>query len=357
MRAASQRTEEELCQEIVRVCQLMYDKGFIWASDGNVSARLSRNRILITPSGLHKGFLRPDQILLVNERGERLSATTAANRHLKPTSELPMHLEAYRRRPDIGAVVHAHPPITIALSIAGISMAHCLLPETIVFLGTGIMDEKDVTRAKILGVLIQDARRHTGRAAEDCAAMLNISPEQFAEVEAGARVLSLPDLEALAIFLKVPMAHFWGGKVLHEQSPRDYSQIILLRQRIVGALLRQARIESGRSVDDVAQHLAVAPELVQRYEMGEEPIPYFQLESAARYLGQTIDHFSDSQGPLVRHEAEQRVYRRFEQMPLEMKTFVTEPINQSYIETAMRLSEMDVHKLRSIAEGLLDITF
>jgi L-fuculose-phosphate aldolase len=136
MRAASQRTEEELCQEIVRVCQLMYDKGFIWASDGNVSARLSRNRILITPSGLHKGFLRPDQILLVNERGERLSATTAANRHLKPTSELPMHLEAYRRRPDIGAVVHAHPPITIALSIAGISMAHCLLPETIVFLGT-----------------------------------------------------------------------------------------------------------------------------------------------------------------------------------------------------------------------------
>jgi transcriptional regulator with XRE-family HTH domain len=219
------------------------------------------------------------------------------------------------------------------------------------------MDEKDVTRAKILGVLIQDARRHTGRAAEDCAAMLNISPEQFAEVEAGARVLSLPDLEALAIFLKVPMAHFWGGKVLHEQSPRDYSQIILLRQRIVGALLRQTRIESGRSVDDVAQHLAVASELVQRYEMGEEPIPYFQLESAARYLGQTIDHFSDSQGPLVRHEAEQRVYRRFEQMPLEMKTFVTEPINQSYIETAMRLSEMDVHKLRSIAEGLLDITF
>jgi L-fuculose-phosphate aldolase len=129
------RTEDDLRQEIARVCRLMYEKGFIWASDGNVSARLSPGRILITPSGLHKGFLQPDQILLVNEQGERLPASTPANRDLKPTSELPMHLEAYRRRPDIGAVVHAHPPITIALSIAGISMADCLLPETVVFLG------------------------------------------------------------------------------------------------------------------------------------------------------------------------------------------------------------------------------
>jgi transcriptional regulator with XRE-family HTH domain len=219
------------------------------------------------------------------------------------------------------------------------------------------MDEKDVTRAKILGVLIQDARRNTGRAVEDCAAVLNISPKQFTDAEAGMSVLSLPELEALAIFLKIPMSHFWGTKVLNEETERDYEQIILLRQRIVGALLRQARIESGRSVDDIAQHLSVVPQIVQKYEMGEDPIPYFQLESAARYLGQTIDHFSDMQGPLARHEAEQKVYRRFEQMPLEMKSFVTEPINQSYIETAMRLSEMDVHKLRSIAEGLLDITF
>jgi L-fuculose-phosphate aldolase len=130
------RTEARLREEITHVCHLMYEKGFIWASDGNVSARLSPGRILITPSGLHKGFLQPNQILLVNDEGQRLAASTPANRDLKPTSELPMHLEAYRRRPDIGAVVHAHPPITVALSIAGISMADCLLPETVVFLGT-----------------------------------------------------------------------------------------------------------------------------------------------------------------------------------------------------------------------------
>lgn len=130
------RTEEQqLRQQIVRVGMLMYDKGFVAASDGNISARLAPGRILITPSGLHKGFLEPEQLVVVDESGRRVGPSTAANRQLKPTSELPMHLEAYRQRPDIGAVVHAHPPITIALSIAGIPMADCLLPEVIVFLG------------------------------------------------------------------------------------------------------------------------------------------------------------------------------------------------------------------------------
>jgi len=72
---------------------------------------------------------------MVDDTGRPIGPRTAANRQLKPTSELPMHLEAYRQRSDIGAVVHAHPPVTIALSIAGISLADCLLPEVIVTLG------------------------------------------------------------------------------------------------------------------------------------------------------------------------------------------------------------------------------
>ena len=127
--------ERPLRLEIARVGRLMYEKGFISASDGNISARLGPDRILITPSGLHKGFLEPEQLLVVDEDGRRVGPATAANRKLKPTSELPMHLEAFQIRPDIGAVVHAHPPITIALSIAGIPLADCLLPEVIVFLG------------------------------------------------------------------------------------------------------------------------------------------------------------------------------------------------------------------------------
>jgi len=113
----------------------MYEKGFIVSSDGNISARIGRGRILLTPSGLHKGFLEPEQLLIMDEEGRLAGSANSANRYLKPTSELPMHLAAYRQRPDIRAVVHAHPPIAVALSIAGISMATCLLPEVIVTLG------------------------------------------------------------------------------------------------------------------------------------------------------------------------------------------------------------------------------
>jgi L-fuculose-phosphate aldolase len=131
MRSDGQR----LRQEIVQVGRLMYEKGFIAASDGNVSARLDERRLLITPSGLHKGMMEPEQLLVIDYDGRKVGPSTAANRKLKPTSEAPMHLEAYRQRPDIQAVVHAHPPITVALSIAGVSLAECLLPEVIVFLG------------------------------------------------------------------------------------------------------------------------------------------------------------------------------------------------------------------------------
>ena len=129
------KNEYQLRQEIVQVGRLMYDKGFIVSNDGNISARLNPGRLLITPSGLHKGFLEQGDILIIDEDGERIGPGSSANRKLKPTSELPLHLEAYRRRPDIDAVVHAHPPISIALSIAGIPMADCLLPEVIVSLG------------------------------------------------------------------------------------------------------------------------------------------------------------------------------------------------------------------------------
>ena len=91
--------------------------------------------MLITPSGLHKGFLRPTQIITVNMAGERVDEPNANNVDLRPTSELPMHLEAYKQRPDICAVVHAHPPHAITLSIANIPIADDLIPEVTVFLG------------------------------------------------------------------------------------------------------------------------------------------------------------------------------------------------------------------------------
>lgn len=128
--------EGELRQEIVHIGRMMYERGLLCGFEGNLSTRLDNERILITPSGLHKGMLRPEQLLIVDTSGRIVGYQTEARRGLRPTSELPMHLEAYRQRPDILAVVHAHPPITVALSIAGIPMDTPLLPEVIVLLGT-----------------------------------------------------------------------------------------------------------------------------------------------------------------------------------------------------------------------------
>ncbi|MCO6452132.1 MAG: class II aldolase/adducin family protein [Caldilineales bacterium] len=129
------RTEQEWRREITQVCQLMWQKDYVAATDGNVSVRLSPDRFLVTPSGFSKGFIKPSDLITIDDKGEIIGPVYGANRHLRPSSEILLHLEAYRRRPDIASVVHAHPPTAIALSIAGIPLARCLLPEVILTLG------------------------------------------------------------------------------------------------------------------------------------------------------------------------------------------------------------------------------
>ncbi len=135
-RWGGRRSERAWREEIIQVCHLMHQKGYVAATDGNVSVRLDDDLFLVTPSGFSKGLLRPEHLLLVDWDGKVVGASRyGPTRGLRPSSEILLHLEAYRRRPDIRAVVHAHPPIAIALSIAGISLARCLLPEVVMSLG------------------------------------------------------------------------------------------------------------------------------------------------------------------------------------------------------------------------------
>jgi len=131
----SNQNEQALRAEIVQVGKLLYDRSLIVATDGNISARLADNTILITPSGLCKGLMSPDQLIVIDLDGRKVGPGTQANQHLKPTSETAMHLEAYKQRPDVLSVVHAHPPYAITLSMVGITLAECMLPEAIMFLG------------------------------------------------------------------------------------------------------------------------------------------------------------------------------------------------------------------------------
>jgi L-fuculose-phosphate aldolase len=130
------RTEFSLREEIIRIGKLMHQRNMIAAADGNLSALLGPNRLLVTPSGFSKGFLNPDQLLVVNFDGEKVGANLGGGRDLEPSSEIRLHLECYRKRPDVRAVIHAHPPYAIACTLAGLSLAKCTLPEVVYDLGT-----------------------------------------------------------------------------------------------------------------------------------------------------------------------------------------------------------------------------
>lgn len=129
------QSETELRQLICRVGRQMYRQGYVDGSAGNISARLADDRFLMSPSGLATGFLEAEQLIIVNLAGDRVDQPNAANAHLRATSESAMHLECYRQRDDVNAVVHAHPPTAIALTLVGYDFQQCIIPEMVVLLG------------------------------------------------------------------------------------------------------------------------------------------------------------------------------------------------------------------------------
>jgi L-fuculose-phosphate aldolase len=131
--AGKRLSEHEMRREMVRVGRLMWERGYVAATDGNLSARLGGDRLLVTASGLSKGFLSNDGLVVIRLDGELLPSYRG--RGLRPSSEISMHLEVYHQRPDVRAVVHAHPPLATAFSIAGVSLARCVIPEVIVTMG------------------------------------------------------------------------------------------------------------------------------------------------------------------------------------------------------------------------------
>ncbi len=115
--------------EICRVGRWLYGKGFVVASEGNLSVRLDANRILVTPAGACKGRLLSDHLMITDLEGNVVSGTG------NPSSELQMHLLFYRLRPDVRAVCHAHPPTATGFAAAGRELEEPVLPEVIITLG------------------------------------------------------------------------------------------------------------------------------------------------------------------------------------------------------------------------------
>lgn len=124
------KSEREIRNDVVTVCHMMWQKDYVAATDGNVSVRLGRDRVLCTPSGVSKGLVGPRDLVVTDMNGKKLLG------HLSVTSEIRLHIEVYRKRDDVHSVVHAHPPIATAFSIAGMSLAQCVIPEVVLTMGS-----------------------------------------------------------------------------------------------------------------------------------------------------------------------------------------------------------------------------
>lgn len=120
----------EIAASIVEVGKLMYQKGWVAANDGNISVRLDSERLLCTPTGVSKGMMRAEDMLIVDMEGRKLEGTRAC------TTEIQMHCTIYRMRKDVNAVVHAHPPMSTGFAVAGRALNRAILPEAVVTLGT-----------------------------------------------------------------------------------------------------------------------------------------------------------------------------------------------------------------------------
>lgn len=123
------KSEDEHQRDICSAGRWLLERGFIVATDGNISVRLDSHRILTSPTGICKGRMDPEELVIVDLDGRKLRGTRAAS------SEIEMHLLIYRRRPDVNSVCHAHPPVATGFAAAGLALDRALLSEVVITLG------------------------------------------------------------------------------------------------------------------------------------------------------------------------------------------------------------------------------
>jgi L-fuculose-phosphate aldolase len=123
-------SESQVRANIVEIGRRLYARGYTASNDGNISVRLDDGRLLMTPKSVCKGFMAPEMMCITDLDGKKLAGDR------DPSSEMQMHLEVYRQRPDARAVVHAHPPIATGFAVAGIPLDRAVLAEVVTTLGS-----------------------------------------------------------------------------------------------------------------------------------------------------------------------------------------------------------------------------
>jgi len=216
--------------------------------------------------------------------------------------------------------------------------------------------EAATIRSKMLGVLIRDARLAAGRSPADCAEALGIPEVQFMAYERGTQPISLPELEVLAVVLRVPLAHFWGEHLLteHRGDRAVWRDALNVRHRMIGVQLRQARMERNLTVEDCANALGTTPARIKAFESGREPVPLPELEALAEFLGLSLESLVAETGPIGEQLKQLKDYEAFAALPEDLRAFVLEEGLQGYLRLARRLSALPPEALRALGQAFLE---
>jgi len=214
-------------------------------------------------------------------------------------------------------------------------------------------------RARMIGVLIHDARLNAERSIEECADLLRVTTEEMQAWEYGDSTPSLPQIELLAFYLGVPVSHFWGTDTLEAKYGRHsdiQSEYVALRTRMIGAMMRQAREDLGLTLETMSTESAIPADLLAQYEIGELPVPMHELSVLSGILKKNTSYFLETSGYIGEWLQMREEWKHFLELPDEKRQFAANPRNIGFIEIAIMFSKMPVEDLRQAEASILDIT-
>jgi transcriptional regulator with XRE-family HTH domain len=215
-------------------------------------------------------------------------------------------------------------------------------------------------RGKKIGLLLTDARLSKNASVSDISNLTGISEDRLNNLENGIFSPSLPELEILAFTYNLPLEHFWGKQILQSSNNtndrENFQKLMHLRNKIIGTNIQAKRQENQMTFEKLAEEAEIDGDQLSKYESGDEEVPLPVLEIIAKCLNCQIEFFFDNQGKIGNWRKANAEINSLRELPQDFREFITKPINAPYLDLAMKLSELDVKKLRLVAEGLLEIT-
>ncbi len=223
-------------------------------------------------------------------------------------------------------------------------------------------DQNDSSaRRRTIGLLIRRAREVAGKTRKELAAYAGVSQAAIASIEEGKREPSLPQIEAFAYYLRMPVIALLDESASAVQNTwratLDVDEIQTLRNHIIGVRLKQARQQKSETVKQVAQAAGLPPARLSAYELGERPIPITELELLMGCLGLTWSDLLDiGIGPLGEAQLYHQQHAQFDALPSDVRAFVADPQSLPYLRVAMRLRDLPAEQARAAGQALIDLS-